>query len=88
MLRLSGTQKREPEGKMENYIVRIYRTDKKSSRNLIGLVEEVGVEGQRAFRNLEELWAILNPSKGRKSTRKRVEKGWSGSLVYKERGRG
>ncbi len=58
----------------ENYVVRIYRFDGKNPRKLIGLVEEVGVEGQRAFRNLEELWAILNPSEGRKATRKRKEK--------------
>ncbi len=48
---------------MENYVVRIYRSDGKNPRKLIGLVEEVGVDGQRAFRNFEELWAILNPVK-------------------------
>jgi hypothetical protein len=66
----------ELEGEMENYIVRIYRrSDPKNPRRLIGLVEEVGVEGQRAFRNLAELWAILNPPKELNVKRKKP-KGW------------
>jgi hypothetical protein len=56
---------------MESYIVRIYRRDRKHPRRLVGLVEEIGVKEQRAFRNLEELWAILNPSTGAKRVRRR-----------------
>ena len=48
---------------MENYVLRIYRREKKDPRILIGVVEEVGVEGNKAFRNLDELWSILNSSK-------------------------
>jgi hypothetical protein len=47
-------------GIMENYIVRIYRREEDNPRILVGVVEEVGVEGKKAFTNLEELWAILN----------------------------
>ncbi len=54
---------------MENYIVRIYRSDRKNPHRLIGLVEQVGVEGQKAFRSLEELWEILNPRRGRRLQR-------------------
>ena len=44
---------------MDNYVVRIYRRDTKDPRLLVGVVEEVGVEGSRAFQNLDELWTIL-----------------------------
>ena len=45
---------------LESYIVRIYRGEKDSPRNLVGIVEEVGLEEKRAFTNLDELWTILN----------------------------
>lgn len=45
---------------LESYIVRIYRADKGSPRNLVGIVEEVGFEERKAFTNLDELWTILN----------------------------
>lgn len=44
----------------DNYIVRIYRYKKNKPASLVGLVEEVGVEGKRGFTSLEELWEILN----------------------------
>lgn len=44
---------------MDNYVVRIYRRDTKNPGLLVGVVEEAGVEGKRAFHNLDELWAIL-----------------------------
>ncbi|MGA1869935.1 MAG: hypothetical protein ACMUJM_15480 [bacterium] len=43
---------------MESYIVRIYRRGE-SAEKLVGMVEEVGGTGQRAFRNFHELWDIL-----------------------------
>lgn len=43
-----------------NYIVRIYRFKKDNPRSLVGVVEEVGVKGKRAFTNYDELWDILN----------------------------
>lgn len=45
-----------------DYIVRIYRCDKKKPRSIIGIVEEVGVAGKQAFTNIDELWKILNPN--------------------------
>lgn len=43
---------------MLSYIVRIYRWEKRPHR-VVGVVEEAGVEGKRAFTTLEELWNIL-----------------------------
>jgi hypothetical protein len=47
---------------MSNYIVRIYRGEKNSPRTLIGVVEEVGSNGKKAFTNINDLWEILNPA--------------------------
>lgn len=44
---------------VKNYIVRIYRYDRDNPRKLVGIVEQVGAEGERAFRTLDELWNIL-----------------------------
>ncbi len=46
---------------MNTYVVRIYRQEKDTPQFLVGIVEEVGVEGKKAFNNLDELWTILNP---------------------------
>ena len=43
-----------------SYMVRIYRRDGNNPRLLVGVVEEVGTEGKKAFSNLYELWSILN----------------------------
>jgi hypothetical protein len=43
-----------------NYIIRIYRFEKDKPRSLIGLVEEVGIKGKKAFNTYDELWEILN----------------------------
>lgn len=45
---------------MDNYIVRIYRRGKDNPRMLVGLVEEVGAKGKKAFTTLDDLWDILN----------------------------
>jgi hypothetical protein len=58
-------------GIMESYIVRIYREEKKRHQNIVGIVEEVGVDEKKAFTNLDELWNILNPLK---NSWKRVKK--------------
>ena len=55
---------------LESYIVRIYRGEKDSPRNLVGIVEEVGLEEKRAFTNMDELWTILNPVRRRDVTDK------------------
>ena len=47
---------------LNNYIVRIYRFEEENPKSLVGVVEEVGVNGNRAFRDLEELWEILRSS--------------------------
>lgn len=46
-----------------SYLVRIYRRDGNNPRLLVGVVEEVGTEGKKAFSNLYELWDILNPTR-------------------------
>jgi len=43
-----------------SYLVRIYRRDENNPRLLVGVVEEVGAEGKKAFSNLYELWDILS----------------------------
>jgi len=43
-----------------DYIVRIYRFEKGKPRSLVGLVEQVGKKGKKAFNNYDELWEILN----------------------------
>ncbi len=48
---------------MDSYVVRIYRRDPKDPRRLVGLVERAEARGEQAFRNSEELMAILTVSK-------------------------
>jgi hypothetical protein len=51
------------------YIVRLYRFKKNRPRSLMGVVEEVGIKGRKAFSHYDELWDILNASKSVKSHR-------------------
>ncbi len=51
------------------FILRLYRFRKNRPRGLMGVVEEVGVKGRRAFNHYDELWDILNASKSVKSYR-------------------
>ncbi len=60
---------------LDNYIVRIYRREKDNPRLLVGLVEEVGVSGKRAFNSLDDLWEILNGQKSRDKKYQRHKKG-------------
>jgi len=57
-----------------NYVVRIYRFDENHPRHLVGVVEEVGVKGKKAFTNYDELWELLISSKniGQKQKKKEV----------------
>ena len=48
---------------MKDYVLRIYRREKNDPQIVVGVVEEVGVEGNKAFSNLDELWSILNSSR-------------------------
>ncbi len=59
---------------MDTYVIRIYRRDENDPRILVGVVEEVGVEGNRAFGNLDELWFILDSSKAKTSQGKKHNK--------------
>lgn len=45
---------------MDNYIVRSYRRKRDDPRVPVGLVEEVGTKGKKAFNDLDDLWRILN----------------------------
>ena len=47
---------------MEDYIVRFYRR-KEENGGLFGVVEEVGMEGKKAFRSMEELVSLLKGDK-------------------------
>jgi len=62
------------EGILKDYVIRTYRREKNSPRILRGMVEEVGVEGNKAFSNLDELWSILNSSKAKAARAKRPRK--------------
>lgn len=43
-----------------NYVVRVSRSEKGNPHLLVGVVEEVGAEGKRAFQTYDDLWEILN----------------------------
>jgi hypothetical protein len=60
-------------GIMESYLVRIYRKVENNPRVLVGVVEEPGENGKKAFHNLYELWDILNPVKGRQLNRRKTK---------------
>ncbi len=44
---------------METYVVRVYRRDPARPDEIVGIVEQVGMEGSRRFHNMDELNAIL-----------------------------
>jgi hypothetical protein len=56
---------------MDSYLVRIYRKAEDNPRMLVGVVEEVGGNGKKAFHNLYELWDILNSVKKERMLSKR-----------------
>lgn len=58
---------------VNNYIVRIYRYDKDNPRRLVGVVEQVGVEGKKAFHNLDELWTILSSARSKLPMKRKSE---------------
>jgi len=51
---------------LKSYIVRVYRCQEKIPRSLVGVVEEVGTKGKKAFTNLDELWEIMSSIKSKK----------------------
>jgi hypothetical protein len=44
----------------KTYIVRVYRFARDNPRRLVGVVEEIGRKGKKAFTGYQELWEILN----------------------------
>ena len=65
---------------METYVLRIYRRGRSISDSLVGLVEEVGVDGKKPFRNLGQLGDILNAKtgetvQGKNEKRQKMRKG-------------
>jgi len=63
-----------------SYIIRIYRYEKDRPKSLVGIVEEAGAKGKKAFQSYDELWEILNSSKGGNEA-ERAEKRLTGGLV-------
>ncbi|MGD0659826.1 MAG: hypothetical protein ABSD38_17345 [Syntrophorhabdales bacterium] len=45
---------------VRSFVVRIYRSSPGNPDCLLGEVEEVGKKGLRSFKNLNELWTIVN----------------------------
>jgi hypothetical protein len=43
----------------------VYRYERNNPRSIIGIVEEVGSKGKKAFTNLNELWDILKSIKAK-----------------------
>jgi len=44
---------------MESYIIRIYHRDRKDTKKMAGVVEEIGGEGKKGFLGPDSLWKIL-----------------------------
>lgn len=59
---------------MTNYIVRVYRQQPNNPHRLVGIVEEVGVDGRRGFTNIDELWDIFKQRSPKKFSTTSVKK--------------
>lgn len=59
---------------MENYIIRIYRRDRRSPWKIVGLVESVEAGMKRAFSDLDQMREIIAAGKAAKSSRRRTQK--------------
>ena len=59
---------------MKDYVLKIYRREKNDPRIAVGVVEEVGLQGNKAFRNIDELWSILNSPKAKAAKTKTRKK--------------
>jgi len=57
---------------LKKYILSIYRGEKDKPRSLVGVVEEIGLKGRKAFTNLDELWEIVNPV-GREQNQRKLK---------------
>ncbi|MFZ3090217.1 MAG: PilZ domain-containing protein [Nitrospirota bacterium] len=59
----------------ENYIVRVYRRSKESPYNIIGIIEDVEREANKAFHNAAELVGII-AGEGKKDVNPVRKLGW------------
>lgn len=66
---------------MDSFIVRIYRYERDQLHRLLGTIEHVGMDGRKAFTNLDELWEVLN-------ARREARTGKRGDLGGKARDEG
>ena len=60
---------------MESYIIRIYHRDRKDTKKMAGVVEEIGGKGKKGFLGPDSLWKILatpcrEPGPDRKTLRR------------------
>ncbi len=62
---------------LASYVVRVYRFGKNQPHNLVGVVEEAGVKGKKAFTSLTELWGIISSSRAVRDDRKTEGKKFS-----------
>jgi len=53
---------------MKTFIVHIYGFKKNDPRSLLGVAEEVGSEGKRAFTNPDDLLKIMSPGEMQEET--------------------
>ncbi len=49
---------------MESYVIRIYRRNRNSPQNIVGLVELIDVDEKKSFASFDELRAILDNKQG------------------------
>ncbi len=59
---------------LASYVVRVYRFGKNQPHKLVGVVEEAGVKGKKAFTSLTELWGIISSSRAVRDARKSEKK--------------
>ncbi len=55
---------------LASYVVRVYRFEKNTPHKIVGVVEEAGIKGKKAFTSLAELWGIISSSRGVRSNSK------------------
>ena len=70
---------------LDCYIVRIYRKQENDPHALVGLLEEVGKQGKRAFSSIDELCELLMQGEKKMKTKDRMEKRRQGKRGEKEK---